>query len=155
MTLKEAIWREIKFGMCGAGGVWDDVVDPDHVCLDARDDIDAENAETDYPWVIIGRMIKTQPQSIGRVSDRMAIATIGLLRSEDKGDDLLEQLQEDLEDHFHDKHMTIGKFSATGVAEPNGGLRVHGRYINTTDGFSENEDEKVQIGEFAFAYTRA
>lgn len=155
MTLKEALWREIKYGMCGTGGVWDGIVDPDHVCVDARDDIDAENDPADYPWVIIGRAVKTEQNQVNNARERIMFATIGLLRDEDVGDDLLEQMQSDLENHFQGKHKTIGKFTAVGAADPTGGLRVKCEYLNTTDGFSDNEEEKVQIGEFAFGYIRA
>lgn len=155
MTLKEALWREIKYGMCGAGGVWENTVDPDHVCVDARDDIDAENDPDDYPWLVIGRIVKTEHSTVQRARERMGFAAIALLRHATKNDDLLETMMTDLQDHFQGTHKTIGKFDEDGTPNANVGLRVACEFINATDGFSENEEEKVQIGEFAFAYNRA
>ncbi len=155
MTLKEALWREVKYGMCGSDGPWHNVVDPEHVCVDARDDIDAENDPDDYPWIVIGRVVKTEQNTVQRARERMMFAGIGLLRNVAKGDDLIEQLMTDLQNWFQGTHKTIGKYTSTGGADPTGGLRVACEYINTTDGFSDSEEEKVQLAEFAFAYNRA
>ena len=149
MTVKDAFWREIKYGLCGASGALRTYVDQDHVAVDARDDIDAEQSEDDYLWLIITRIIRTEENDTGWTRDRLQLELIGLLRSANVGDDNLEAAAKILKNHFIGKHITIGKFSATGTAEPNGGLRVKCEYIDTVDGFTADVREKSLILQFA------
>ncbi len=155
MTIKDALWREVKYKLCGAGGLLEDLVAQDHVCVDARDDIDAENDPEDYPWLIISRVTRTEPNPVRYPRERFQFEAIGLLRDTTVGDDRLEQIMDILQNYFGNKHATIGKFTATGGTDTNGGLRVKGEYVQTTDAFSSDEQEKVQIVEFAFGYIRA
>ncbi len=149
MTIKDAFWREIKYELCGSGGALEDLVSQDHVAVDARDDIDAEQNEDDYPWIIITRIIRTEENDTAWTRDRLQVEMIGLLRSADKGDDFLESVGKIIKNHFIGKHKTIAKFLENGTADPTGGMRVKTEYINTVDGFTQDVREKSLLLEFA------
>lgn len=152
MTIKDAIYRELKYNLCGSGGLLDGLVAADHVQLDVRPDIDANKDPADYPWVIFSRASETGDNKVGYTRDRYVIEVIGLLYDADKGDALLEQVKGILKRFFRGKMKTIGKYTAAGVADPNGGLKLACEYINTVEGYDHEDREKMHMLQFAFSY---
>lgn len=149
MTIKDAIYRELCFGPALRG-----LVDASQIKQDMRGEVDALRKEGSYPIVIFRRVVSSERNDVRAAQERIEIELIGLQSSASKGDDLLEKIREAIIDYFEGKRMTWGKFDANGTPDPNGGLRIAARYVNTIEGFSEEMDEKVQILLFDFSFIR-
>lgn len=149
MTIKDAIYRELRYGPVLTG-----LVGGENIKQDMRSDVDAARQEGNYPIVVFRRVVSTEDNSVRAAQERIEIELIGLQSSAAKGDDLLEQIREAIIDHFEGKRMTWGKFDADGNPDPDGGLRMSARYVNTAEGFSEDLDEKIQILLFDFSFIR-
>ena len=149
MSIKDAIYRELRFGPVLTG-----LVDGTKIKQDMRSDVDALRKEGSYPIVIFRRVINTEQNDVRIAQERIEIELIGLQSSATKGDDALEQIREAIMNYFAGKRVTWGKYDANGAPNPNGGLRMTARYVNTVDGFSEEMDEKVQILLFDFSFVR-
>ena len=149
MSIKDAIYRELRYGAVLTG-----LVDGKNIKQDMRSDVDSSRQEGSYPIVIFRRIINTEHNRVRAAQERIEIELIGLQSSAAKGDDLLEQIREAIIDYFAGKRLTWGKFDASGNPDPNGGLRMTARYVNTVEGFSEEMDEKVQILLFDFSFVR-
>lgn len=150
MTIKDAVYRELRFG-----GVLAGLVDGANIKQDLRNEVDEARDEGSYPIVVFRRVTSPEDNQVKFASARIEIELIGLVSSATKGDDLLEQAREAIIDHFAGKHATWGKFEADGTADPDGGLRMKAVYVDTVDGFSEELDEKIQLVLFDFSYLRA
>ena len=150
MSIKDAIYRELRYGSVLTG-----LVSGTQIKQDMRSDIDASRQEGNYPLVIFRRVINTEHNAVCVSQERIEIELIGLQSSSTKGDDLLEQIREAIIDYFAGKRVTWGKYDENGNPDPNGGLLMTARYVNTVEGFSEELDEKVQVLLFDFSFIRS
>lgn len=155
MTIKDALFRELRYGLCGAGGALEGLVAPDHVVLDERPEVSATRAEDDYPWLIFRRTTNGEDNQVNYSRARIEMELVGQSTSAEKGDDLLEQINYALRDAFGGKVKTWGKYTANGAADPNGGLRLRCFYMDTVEGVERETKEKWQIVIFIFTFLRA
>lgn len=154
MTTKDAIYRELKFGLAGAGGALDGLIAQNHIKMDVRIQSSSMQSEDDYPWIIFRRVI-LEENDVRYSRERYEIELIGLQSSGSKGDDLLEEIRNALVDHFAGKLKTWGKFTADGTAEPDGGLKMKSVYLDSVDMSEFETKEKVHLLMFAFTHVRA
>jgi len=155
VNTKDALWREIAYGLCGAGGLLASYARQDHVVLDMRLTPDSLMAESDYHWIILRRVTAVEDNRVRYRGERYEIELLGLRSSATKGDDALEAMQDILIDHFAGKVKTFGKFTSNGTADPSGGLKLKVRYIDTAEGFDETMEEKAHILMFMVHYVRS
>lgn len=153
MTIKTALYRELKYNLCGSGGALYGLVSSSRVKLDMRTNVD--RTEANYPWIIFRRVTEGENNFVEYAGERFEIEIIGLRSSATKGDTLLEQIKDAIKDHFKGTHKTIGKYTANGTADPTGGLKVRARYFDTVEGFDETLEEKAHIMIFFFTYIRS
>lgn len=154
MTLKDALWRELKYGLCGSGGTLEGLVEQDHVKLDVRIEPDSARPEADYPWILFRVARHEEDDQVRYVKGTVEITLIGLRSSAAKGDTLLEELRTLLIDHFSGKRKTWGKFDADGNADPSGGLRMGCAYRDTVEAVDDTLNEKLYVLVMDFAYAR-
>lgn len=155
MNTKDALWREIAYGLCGDGGLLGPYAGPDHVVLDMRLSSDSAKSESDYHWIVLRRVTAAEDNRIRYRGERYEIELLGLRSSATKGDDALEAMGSILVDHFAGKVKTFGKFSADGTPDPSGGLKLKCRYIDTAEGFDETMEEKAHILMFMVHHVRS
>lgn len=154
MKIKDALFREIKYAVCGAGGALQGIVAADHVKLDARLSPSSLRDEADYPWLVFRRVRNAENNQVKYARVEVEIEAIGLRSSAAKGDDLLEEIREALIDHFAGKRKTWGKFTVAGDADPDGGLLMTAEYQDTVEGYDEKTQEKYHTLTFSFTYLR-
>ena len=154
MTTKDAIFRELKYALAGAGGALEGLIAQNHIKMDVRIQPSSSQSEDDYPWLIF-RRVTGEENKVRYSRERFEIELIGLQSSATKGDDRLELIRNALLDHFGEKIKTWGKFDADGIADANGGLRMKAVCIDTVDMSEVETKEKVQILMFAFTHVRA
>lgn len=154
MTIKDALFREFKFGLCGPGGALDGLVAQDHIKLDTRGTPSQTRAESDYPWIIFRRITNTENNQVRYSRERIEVEIIGLLSSATKGDDLLETIQTAIRDHFSGLSDRWGAYNEDGTPDPDGGLPMKGIYLSTIEDFTEDPHEKAQVMIFLFAFLR-
>ena len=153
MTIKEALHRELKYGLCRDGAL-SGLVDPNRVKLDRRDAVSSTASAEEYPWIIFRRITENEHNIIPHARERIEFEIIGLHGSAAKGDTLLEQVKDAIKDHFKGKLKTFGKFTADGTADPTGGLKLKCRYMDTVEDRETSLKEKSQIMVFFFSYIR-
>ncbi|MDB5344262.1 MAG: hypothetical protein JWP89_2639 [Schlesneria sp.] len=154
MTIIDAIYRELRFGLCGTGGALENLVAEDHIKQDMRNTIDSGKAPATYPWIIFRRITESENNQIRYSRERFEIEIIGLRSSPTKGDGLIEQIKDAIKDHFAGKLKTFGKFTSEGMADPDGGLKLKSFYSDTTEGYDVTLTEKAKIMVFFFSYIR-
>jgi len=155
VNTKDALWREIAYGLCGAGGLLESYAEQDHVVLDMRLNPDSAKSEADYHWIVLRRVTAAEDNRIRYRGERYEIELLGLRSSATKGDDALEAMQDIVIDHFSGKVKTFGKFTADGTPDPTGGLKLKVRYIDTAEGFDQEFDEKAHILMFMVHHVRS
>jgi hypothetical protein len=155
VTVKDALFRELKYNLCGAGGALDGILSPARVKLDARLSPSSERAEDDYPWLVFRLAKQTEDDPIRYATATVEIAVIGLRSSAAKGDDLLESIRGKLIDHFAGKRKTWGQFQEDGSPDDAQGLRMSCAYQDTVEALDATLMEKFYIMVFNFAYLRA
>jgi len=154
VTIKDALFREIKYGLCGASGTLNGIVDPSHIKLDMRNVPSKTKADSDYPYIVF-RSVTNLENQVQFARDRVEIEIIGLRSSANTGDDTLETVRNAVMNWFAWKQQTWGKFLEDGTTDPNGGLRLKCIYLSKVEGFSQELDEKSHIMLFLFTYMRA
>ncbi len=154
MTIIEAVYREVAFGLCGTGGALEELVDSDKVEQDMRTDAPAHTDEN-YPYILFRSVNDAEDNQVNHQAERVEIEVIGLRSSPAVGDDLLVRIRDIIKDHFQGKQKTWGKFDQDGGALPNGGLKMRCHYINAVPGFDNLLKEKVWIMMFRFSTIRA
>ncbi len=154
MTTKDAIFRELRYGLAGSGGALEGLIDPLRIKMDVRIQPDSEQSDDDYPWLIFRRITSSEDNAVRYARERYEFELIGKISSEDKNDDLLEQIRDALIDHFAGKMKTWGKFTEDGTADPSGGLKMRAMYMDSVDMTEFNSNEKVQILMFTFTHIR-
>jgi hypothetical protein len=150
LTLKDALYRELKYGPTLSG-----LVDPAKIKMDVRLEPDSSQSEAEYPYLIFRRVNGPVQDDIGMVKETIEIELIGKISSGTKGDDLLEQIKDGLITKFAGHRKTWGKYTANGVADPSGGLKAAVAHLDSTDAFDDQIDEKIQTLTFVFAYLRS
>jgi hypothetical protein len=153
VLLVDALFRELKFGLAGSGGLLDGKVAQSHIKQDMRQTVDQERAESDYPWIIFSEITENEDQ-VNYARHRYEVEIIGLRNSATKGDALLREIRGILLDHFKCKHRTWGKFDADGNADPSGGVKAKCSYGGSINGFDEGMVEKRYLLTFVFAFVR-
>lgn len=119
-----------------------------------RNTVSSEKDEADYPWVIFRRITESEDNRIPYARERFEIEIIGLRSSATKGDAILEPIKNAIKDHFKGTIKTIGKFTADGTPDPDGGIRVKSRYVDTVEGYDQTLKEKSLIMIFFLSYIR-
>lgn len=153
VTIKDALFRELKYGLCGSGGTLESLMSATNIEMDMRTNAPAP-VDGSYPFIVFRSVNNFEDNQINYTRERVEIELIGLRSSPTKGDDLLQQMRDLIKDHFMGRFKTIGKFTANGAADPNGGLKVKAVYINTVEGFDESLKEKAHIMIFIFTAVR-
>lgn len=152
MTIKEAVYREIRFGLCGSGGALDGLVSGTKVKLDMRNTV--TSTESDYPFILFRRVTSSEDNQVNYAREQIELQVIGLRASATKGDSLLEEIREAILDEWMGTHKTFGAYTANGVADPTGGLRLRCQYLSTEEGFDADLQEKAHVLNFSFTYLR-
>ena len=152
MTVKEAIYRELRFGLCA--GPLSGVLSPAKIKLDMRGSPSRQKLETDYPFLVFRRVREAEDNQVKYAEDRYEFELIGLRSSAAVGDDLLETVKDAVKDYFMGKTRTWGAFSPTGTPYPTQGVRASAHYQGCTEGFSPELTEKAHLLSFAFRYVR-
>lgn len=153
VTIKDALYREMRYGLCGSGGTLEELVSGENIELDMRTDA-PDKVDANYPYIVFRTVNNFEDNQIRYTRERIEIELIGLRSSATKGDDLLQQIRDLIKDHFMGKRKTFGKFTSAGVADPSGGLLLKSVYINTVEGFDESLKEKAHIMIFIFTTVR-
>lgn len=154
MTIFDAIYRELRYGLCGTGGALEGVVLPSSIKQDMRNTITSDKSVTAYPWIIFRRVDESEQNQIRHTKERFEFEIIGLRSSPTKGESAIESVKDALKDHFMGKLKTFGKFSADGTPDPTGGMKLKTQYINTVEGYDETLQEKAKIMMFYISYIR-
>lgn len=154
MTIKDCLYRELRYRLCGSSGALNGLVSPDHVKLDMRNTITSSKSPAEYPWIVFRRITESENNLVSHARERFEIEIIGLRSSPTKGDALLEQIKDAIKDHFKGKHKTFGKFTSDGTADPGGGLKLKCQYVDTVEGFDAELEEKALITIWFLTYLR-
>lgn len=154
ISIKEALYREIKYKMCGVGGVLYGLVSATRIKLDMRNS-PTTKTDAEYPWIVFRRITESENNQVNYSRNRIEIEVIGLRSSATKGDDLLEQIKDIIKDYFKDQTRTWGQFTSTGTPDAATGLRMKGIFMNAVEGFNQDMDEKAHILVFLFTYLRS
>ncbi len=153
MQLVDALYRELKFGLAGAGGALDGLVAQSHIKQDMRETVNGTRPESDYPWIIFSEITENEDK-VNYARHRYEIEIIGLRNSATKGDALLRGIRDILLDHFKHKRKTWGKFDEDGNADADGGVLATCSYGGSINGFDEAVTEKRYLLTFVFAFVR-
>lgn len=155
LTIKDALYRELRYGVCGVGGPLHGILDPANIKLDMRNVPSATKSDAEYPWCIFRRVTESEDNQVNYDRARIEIELVGLRSSATKGDDLLEQMKDIVKDYFKNQTKTWGQFQEDGTPDATTGLRMKGIYLSGTEGFSGELDEKVHLLIFSFNYLRS
>jgi len=153
MTIKDALYREFKYGLCGIGGVLHGLVDPTRVKHYLRNRPSATKKSTEYPYIVFRRVTKSQ-NKVRYTRERVEVEIIGLQADSKVGDDMLEQIEEILITYMDDTTKKWGQFTSSGTPDSTQGLGMTCRHISSVEGYSPEMDEKAHILIFAFYYLR-
>lgn len=154
-TLKDAIYKELKFGLAATGGDLDGLVLQDNIKQDKRAEIDQDREAASYPYIIFYRVTSTEQTDIKWRRSRFVIELIGLEGIDGSDDDALEAIHDIILSHFSFRKKRIGGYTDAGVVDATKGLVVKPFYVDTADGSFEGMQEKRQLMQFAFSYVRA
>jgi len=149
VTLKDCLWRELRYGSVLGGNVA-----ASHIKMDVRLEPDSAQPESDYPWLIFSVVGEEYDEAIGLAKATVEFMLIGKMSGATKNDDLLETIKDLLIAEFGGHCKTWGKYTSAGVADPTGGLKMRGAFLEGAEAFDEALDEKVHTLTFRFAYLR-
>ena len=142
LTIKEAIYRELKFGPV-LGGL------ASSVRLDLRNSPPLRVPE-DYPCVVFRRVTESEDNRVNFFRSRCEFEVIGT-----RGDgDELERIAGLLADFFGGVARTVGAFASDGTPDPGGGLRLKGLHVSTVDASSPELAESAVVLPFLFTGVR-
>lgn len=154
MSIKVSLYRELRFGLCGAGGVLENLVSPANVKQDRRNTPPSDRQESNYPYLLFRRVTASEDNDVDYARERIEIEAVGLFSSATVGDDRLEDIREALASHFSGRRRTIGQFRADGTPDAAEGVTVACNYVSTVEGFDEDYQEKAHIHIFIFHLLR-
>jgi hypothetical protein len=151
MTIKDALYRELKYGPALVG-----LVSPSNIKLDMRNSVSSTKSESAYPYVLFRRITSSENNQVRVAGERFEIEAIGLRSSGQSGDDTLEAIRTALLNAYvTGKGAKWGAYDEDGTPNPSQGVGLKCHYISTVEGYSEDFEEKSHIHIFRFTFLRS